>query len=429
MTQNSQGDGAGQGNTLPAIDGTARPQPSTDAGEASGKERTMDVICGDKLLKDRVLGEIDAILPDVARRAETADRGRKVPEETIAALAEANLLNLIAPRKLGGLEADFSVASAVSRKLATACGSTAWAFAILAEGAWISALFPQAAQDEVWSGKPLVCASILPLGKAERVAGGYRVNGHWGYLSGSDYATWVILCAKTDAEDDSPLIVFIVPKSEVRMLSDWNVLGLRGTGSHGGIVEDLFVPEHRTMAFSALSDGTTPGREVHPDYILARAPRAIVTAFSLTPVIVGLATHALEIGTGLMQSPSLAAQPDWGSVQARYSEAAIEVSLANTILDTYSTRTDRMLRSNQSISNADMAETRLYASYMNRMAHQAIDRIAYISGSKWLYDSNAFQIVLRDAKAAASHRSCNWEMASINYCTALGLGSAPPRST
>lgn len=389
----------------------------------SSEERNGTMVGSDPSLKNDVLGKIDAILPDVARRAETADRNRKVPTETIEALAEANLLNLIAPKDVGGLEADFSVSSAVSRKLATACGSTAWVFAILAEGAWISALFSKEAQDEVWSGNPLVCASILPLGTAEHVKGGYRVNGHWGYLSGSDYANWVILCAKSDTNTgDGPMIVFIVPKSDVTILSDWNVLGLRGTGSHGGIVKDLFVPDYRTMPLSAVMKGTTPGREVHPDYVLGRAPRQIVTAFSLTPVIAGLASHALKIGTKLMQSPSAASQPDWGSVQARYSEAVVEVSLANSILDTYSTRTDHMLRSGQPLTDADTAHTRLYASYMNRLAHQAIDKIAYISGSKWLYDSNAFQIVLRDAKAAASHRSCNWEMASINYCTSLGLG-------
>lgn len=373
-------------------------------------------------LKERSLGKIDAILPDVAARAKAADRNRAVPRETIDALVEANLLNVIAPKAVGGLEADFSVAAAISRKLASACGSTAWVFAILAEGAWIASLFSKEAQDEVWSGNPLVCASILPLGTAERVDSGYRVNGHWGYLSGSDFADWVVLCAKTDVDGGgSQMIVFIVPKSQVTMLSDWNVLGLRGTGSHGGIVKDLFVPEYRTMAYTDLFAGTTPGRYVHPDYVLGRAPRQLVTAFSLTPVIVGLATHALEIGEDLMRSSSASSQPDWGSIQARYSEAAVEVSLANTMLETCTTRSDRMLRSGNPISEADITQTRLYASYMNKMSHRAIETIAYIYGSKWIYDTHAFQIVLRDAKAAASHRSCNWELASINYCKSVGF--------
>ena len=109
-------------------------------------------------------------------------------------------------------------------------------------------------------------------------------------------------------------------------------------------------------------------------------------------------------------------------MQAKFSEATIEVDLANMILDKFGARNDQILRSGRDISERDIAHTRLSASYMIRLAKQAIERLVYISGSKWLYDANALQIIFRDAAAAATHRSSNWEMASLAYCASLGLG-------
>ena len=85
---------------------------------------------------------------------------------------------MLLPTSLGGHEVDFSVFSAITHRLATACGSTEWVYAVLAETAWIAALFPKQAQDEVWgdAADPVCCASIVPFGTATKVDGGYVVT-------------------------------------------------------------------------------------------------------------------------------------------------------------------------------------------------------------------------------------------------------------
>jgi 3-hydroxy-9,10-secoandrosta-1,3,5(10)-triene-9,17-dione monooxygenase len=156
-------------------------------------------------------------------RAARADGERKVPAESIAEMRDAGLLDVLLPRALGGSEVDFSVFSTITRLLATGCGSTAWVYAILTETAWIAALFPQKAQEEVWEDRSaLFCASVVPYGKARKVEGGYRLTGRWQYLSGSDYATWVVLHANVDGES---LIGTLVRRSELNMIDDWQVLG------------------------------------------------------------------------------------------------------------------------------------------------------------------------------------------------------------
>ena len=211
------------------------------------------------------------LVPVLRERAAHTDSERKVPAESIADLRAAGLLDVLLPRALGGSEVDFSVFSAITRLLATGCGSTAWVYAILTETAWMAALFPQKAQEEAWEDRSaLFCASVVPYGKARKVDGGYRLSGRWQYLSGSDYATWVVLHASVEGEDS---IGTLVPRSELRMIDDWQVLGLAGTGSMAGAAEDVFVPAWRTLRWSSMLEGTSPGRAVHPDYVLARAPR------------------------------------------------------------------------------------------------------------------------------------------------------------
>ena len=148
------------------------------------------------------------LVPVFRERAALTDSERKVPAELIADLRAAGLLDVLLPRALGGSEVDFSVFSAITRLLATGCGSTAWVYAILTETAWMAALFPQKAQEEVWEDRSaLFCASVVPYGKARKVDGGYRISGRWQYLSGSDYATWVVLHASVEGEDSIGTLV------------------------------------------------------------------------------------------------------------------------------------------------------------------------------------------------------------------------------
>jgi len=358
------------------------------------------------------------LVPVFRERSARTDSERKVPAESIADLRAAGLLEVLLPRALGGSEVDFSVFSAITRLLATGCGSTAWVYAILTETAWMAALFPQKAQEEAWEDRSaLFCASVVPYGKARKVDGGYRLSGRWQYLSGSDYATWVVLHASVEGEDS---IGTLVPRSELRMIDDWQVLGLAGTGSMAGAAEDVFVPAWRTLRWSSMLEGTPPGRAVHPDYVLARAPRHFVTPFSLNPVIVGLATRALELATeALRKQASAPPQPDWPAIQSKFAEATLDVEMANLIISFYGQSNDGVLRAGAPISEKDIALTRIRGSRAVILARQAIEKIVAISGSKFLYDTNPLQLILRDATAAASHRSMAWELTALGYCSAL----------
>jgi len=78
-----------------------------------------------------------------------------------------------------------------------------------------------------------------------------------------------------------------------------------------------------------------------------------------------------------------------------------------------------VLRAGLPITEQDIAITRMRGSRAAILAKQAVEKIAAISGSKFIYDANPLQLILRDALAAASHRSSSWELAALSYCAGL----------
>jgi 3-hydroxy-9,10-secoandrosta-1,3,5(10)-triene-9,17-dione monooxygenase len=367
-----------------------------------------------------------ALVPVLAARSAETERGRRVPDETIADFHRAGLFRVMQPRRFGGLELDFSVFAGITRELARGCASSAWVYAVVEELAWVLATFPEEAQNEIWGENPnaLACAAVVPSSAGVKDGDGYRLNGEWHFLSGSHHADWVFLTATCDnGSGGRELRNFFVRASEVEFIDDWRVFGLAGTGSRSVKVSNVFVPAHRSVRFDDILGGTAPGRHVHPRYSLLQAPRRYLTAFSITPVLVGLAVRALDLTTDMLQSRLRAGSvPDeFETVQQKLAESAAEVKTANLILDSHLSRSVAALDAGETIGAAEIAHNRLMASYMMRLSKQAVERLCSISGSRWIFDGHPMQAVLRDTLAGATHRSYNWEAMAREYSQSLGI--------
>jgi alkylation response protein AidB-like acyl-CoA dehydrogenase len=170
--------------------------------------------------------------PRRARAACTA--ARTVPAETIAEYHEAGILNILQPRRFGGLQGRFSLFSRIVEELTFGCASSAWVYAVLAEHQWIIAQYPEQAQIDVWGDNPLAVASssLAPRAAAKKVSGGWRLSGRYTFSSGCDYAQWAILGAFLGELGDPRNVAYLlVPLAETEIVDDWQVLGLAGTGS------------------------------------------------------------------------------------------------------------------------------------------------------------------------------------------------------
>lgn len=192
-----------------------------------------------------------AMIPALKARQAKCEAGRKVPDETIREMQEAGFFKILQPKRWGGYEMDPNVFYDVQIALAEGCMSTGWVYGVVGGHPYELALFPSQAQSDVWGrdNTVLISSSYQPVGKVERVDGGFLLTGRWGFSSGCDHCDWVFLgsVAPPAKEGDPPdARTFLLPRKDYTIVDDWDVFGLSGTGSQGIIVEKAFIPEYRT---------------------------------------------------------------------------------------------------------------------------------------------------------------------------------------
>ena len=244
-----------------------------------------------------VVGRVRDLLPALRERAQDAEDARVVPAESIKALADSGHFRLMQPARFGGLEADPVAFYSAVRMIASACGSTGWVASVLGIHPWHVGLFPLKAQEEVWGEDPdtRISSSYAPMGKAKIVPGGVRLSGRWSFSSGCDHATWVLLGGFVFDDNGKPVDfrTFLLPISDYTIVDVWDTVGLRGTGSNDIVVDDVFVPEYRTLSFIDVNKCVVPGQEANPGPLF-RMPYGAVFSFSITTPIIGMATGAYE---------------------------------------------------------------------------------------------------------------------------------------
>ena len=195
-------------------------------------------------------------------RAPLAREQRRVPQANIDALQDAGFFLALQPSRYGGLELDPQDFFRMQSAIAEACMSTAWAGGIIAVHAFQLALMDDRAQGDVWGEdvNTRVSSSYAPLGKVEPVDGGFKLSGRWGWSSGSDHCTWVLLGAIVPGEG---FRTFLVPRSDYQIEDTWHAMGLQGTGSNDIVVADAFVPDYRTHRQMDGFSGNNPGVAVN----------------------------------------------------------------------------------------------------------------------------------------------------------------------
>ncbi|MGW4051088.1 3-hydroxy-9,10-secoandrosta-1,3,5(10)-triene-9,17-dione monooxygenase oxygenase subunit [Streptomyces sp. NPDC004779] len=244
-----------------------------------------------------VLTAVRALAPALRERADEAEALRRVPDATIDELHATGFFRLLRPRAHGGLAADPEVFHAAVHEIARACGSTGWTTALLGVHPWYVALLDPRAQHDVWAGDDtaLICSSHAPTGTVTPVPGGYRLSGRWHFAAGADHARWALLGGLVSDPDGRPLDLrtFLVPRTDHRVDDVWDTVGLRGSGSNDIVVDDAFVPAHRTLGYAPVTTLRCPGHETNPEPVY-RLPYAALFTTTVSTVMVGIAEGAYD---------------------------------------------------------------------------------------------------------------------------------------
>lgn len=385
---------------------------------------------GERPTRDDMLARARALAPALRARAARAEELRRLPEETEADFHASGLFRMVQPARVGGAELDYRLLLDSAAEVAKACASSAWNLANLASHHWMLALFPAPAQDEIWGESPdhlIASALIFPAGRAKRVAGGYRLSGHWPFSSGVDNSAWNMLGGTVESGDGgaTALRIFLVPRADYRILDTWHAMGLAGTGSKDVAAEDIFVPEHRTLAIEDLQNGTPPGLARNPAP-LYRLPVFPLFPYILSGVALGIAEGAYETHLAALKSRvatySGTKVGDFQSMQIKTAEAGALIDTAGMLMRGACDRAAEMAAAGQAPDALAKARYRRDGAFSVGLCVRAVDLLFKLSGGGGIYTRNPMQRIFRDTHAVASHIAFNFDAVGATYArAALGL--------
>ena len=215
---------------------------------------------------------------------------------------EAGLFRALQPTRWGGGEVKLREFVDAVMQVGRASGSASWVMGVIGVHPWQLALFPDEAQHDVWGADRgrMHSSSYVPSGKAEKVPGGYRISGRWSFSSGSDHCSAVNLGVIAGRKDVGGGIEVSDFRSMLLLAGDytiddnWHVAGMKGTGSKDIIVDNAFVPEHRSQShLDYFMDQPLPGWELNTGP-LYRLPWSVVFNFALAASIYGTALGFID---------------------------------------------------------------------------------------------------------------------------------------
>ncbi|WP_328870840.1 hypothetical protein OHT76_12395 [Streptomyces sp. NBC_00287] len=204
-----------------------------------------------------------------ARHSEEAEAARRLSPQVVHAVRNAGFARHFVPAAHGGTAGGFTELTSAVFLVGEGCTSAAWAASLSAYAGRYAAFLPEQGQAEIWADGPdaLLAAALMPSGTACRVDGGWRLSGEWKYISGVHFADWALACvAVPDEPSEDPqgrpeVRYFAVPQKDFTITDSWYSVGMRGTGSDTLVLSDVFVPEHRTLARSAVHAGRAPASD------------------------------------------------------------------------------------------------------------------------------------------------------------------------
>jgi 3-hydroxy-9,10-secoandrosta-1,3,5(10)-triene-9,17-dione monooxygenase len=205
----------------------------------------------------------------------------------------------------------------------------------------------------------------------------------------------------------------LVPKSDYEIVDDWNVLGMRSTGSKSVRAREAFVPEHRALCMYLARGGNQfPGARANPNP-LYQVPLSALGSHCLAAAGVGNAQAALEMTIDAIRERSTnytgARMRDFQAVQLRVSRAGAMVDAARLIIRTDCLDAAQIARAGRAPTLEEKLRFKRNVAYAMELCTDAVDTLHALAGANGIYDRYPIQRLFRDQHALAGHIGFSWD--------------------
>jgi alkylation response protein AidB-like acyl-CoA dehydrogenase len=364
----------------------------------------------DKARKSSLVDRAKRLTEFLLKEAPRNEVGGRLTDATVKVLRDEELFFLFVPRSFGGAEVWPLEALEVVEALSYADGSTGWVVMAtqVSMGSAAAYLAPSAAKEVFGKTIPLIAGQGAPVGRADIESGGYRLNGSWTYGSGLLHSDWVHTGAmvheagsprKYPGTRSADARILIVPVAQAELKNNWDVLGLRATGSIDYAIKGVFVPEDFTHRLNA--DRPHQGGDL---YRLGIPGFATVghTGFAL-----GVARRALDEIAALAMAPSgrPSSRPEIGGGESfleQYGNAEAQLHAARALAFRAWDDIQSNLTGGNDMSVRQLTLARLSLNYATSVASQ-ISSLAFKFGGGAATRAGTLQRCYRDQMTGAQH--------------------------
>jgi alkylation response protein AidB-like acyl-CoA dehydrogenase len=352
------------------------------------------------------------IAPVIREHNEEAERERRLSRPVLDALHETGLLRMCTPRSLGGLEVAPITRALVTEEIASHDTAAGWTLFNPLDWAYLCARLPDEGAEEIYSGGAniLIAAQFGRPLHAIPSQDGYRITGRAPFVSNCYDADWIATTAmvldgeQAHREDQSELemVMTYFPRAQCQVIDTWNVMGMRGTGSHDIAVTDVFVPKTRTFPMVPEFE---PGS--HYQGPLYRFPLVGISATSLPPVMLAVARQALDYVSELAQGKTPVASStllrERASAQAQLAQAEAMLRSSRLLLyDTLSVAWDATV-AGEILSLHQRADVLLAMTHAVRSATQAVALAYSVAGTSGFRTGSPLERYFRDTQVLKQH--------------------------
>jgi alkylation response protein AidB-like acyl-CoA dehydrogenase len=360
------------------------------------------------------------LIPLLRARAEWTEQNRRLHDESLGAMTDAGLFKMRVPVRYGGYECDTRTLVDVLGQIGQGDGSAAWTASVWWIATWMVGLFPDTVQDEVFATPDVrVCGTLSPGARAEAKDGGVVVSGQWGFITGALHSQWQVIIAVSVTPDGSPMpVMALVPTSDLDLVDDWYVSGLRGSGSVTTVAREVFIPAERVLPLPLVLQEQYASK-LNSGAPIFRAPLIPTASATSVGTVVGLARAAREVFHERLPGRKITYtaydnQREAPLTHLQVAEAFLKTTEAEFHAHQLASLVDDKSLGDQPWTIEERARARVHMGRACQLGREAVEVLRRASGGSSIYSSVPIQRIARDAEAigmhALMHPDTNYEL-------------------
>ena len=348
------------------------------------------------------------LIPKLREATLEIDRNSQIPNEIIQEMREKGLWKVLRPKIFGGHETSMQNYFDVVTEISRGNPSAGWFTALSnIRDYMISYVYGEKALAEIFGpnrdNDVILAGNFKPIRiDIEKVDGGYFIkDAQWPFVSGAPYADWFYCGTPVDDGNGGiEMAILIVPREDVTVLDDWDVVGLKGSGSNSIVIKEVFVPDHR-ISLDRLAQQRHYMIDELKDNPLYRTPFVPSLTLSIAAPVLGTALGGFDVHMERVNKAGIGntfynKMSDAPLTHLQIAEIDLKLECARSLFENAIKILDDYSTSGKEFTQKVSIRIKAQYGYANQLCKEAYDLMLAGSGSVFAYNNNVFQAFYRD---------------------------------